>query len=196
MVAVLIAGYREVSAADQAATISGFAFAPGAITVQVGDTVTWTNRDEFPHTVSSDTPGVFDSGSMGNGGTFSHTFAQAGTFAYHCNFHPDMTASVTVQGQAATATATAPQATATTAAPTATTAAATATTAAPTATAAAASPTTAGSATAATPIAPTTDEGDDEDDDDGGSNAGLVIGGILVVAAVLGGGAWLVMRRR
>lgn len=76
-------------------TIDNMTFAPTNITVKVGDTVTWTNNDQMVHTVTSD-DGVFDSGQMNTGETFSHTFTEAGTFPYNCTLHPNMRAQVTV----------------------------------------------------------------------------------------------------
>jgi plastocyanin len=75
--------------------IQGMSFNPGTITVAAGTTVTWTNKDAVAHTVTSSTS-LFDSGSLGTNGTFSHTFATAGSFSYYCKFHTYMTASVTV----------------------------------------------------------------------------------------------------
>ncbi len=75
--------------------ISGFAFQPSDLTVKAGTTVTWTNTDAAPHTVTAD-DGSFTSGTLTTGQTFTHTFSQAGRVAYHCAIHPDMKASVTV----------------------------------------------------------------------------------------------------
>ncbi len=75
--------------------IKGFAFSPGTLTIKVGTTVKWTNQDSVAHTVTSDT-GLFDSGDLAAGDTFSFTFTQAGTFAYHCTMHPSMTATIIV----------------------------------------------------------------------------------------------------
>lgn len=83
-------------AATHQVAISGFAFAPATVNAAVGDTVTWTNQDSAPHTVSATAGGGFDSGNMATGATFSHTFSSAGTFAYRCNIHPEMTGSVVV----------------------------------------------------------------------------------------------------
>jgi plastocyanin len=69
-----------------AVAISGFAFNPATLTVKVGTTVTWTNQDPVVHTVTSDT-GLFDSGDMAQGATFSYTFTTAGTYIYHCIPH-------------------------------------------------------------------------------------------------------------
>jgi plastocyanin len=76
--------------------IQGMNFNPSTITVSAGQSVTWTNKDNISHTVTSDSP-MFDSGSLSNGGTFSFNFPNAGTYNYHCSFHPGMTAKVVVQ---------------------------------------------------------------------------------------------------
>jgi plastocyanin len=75
--------------------IQGMAFNPTTITVTVGTTVTWTNKDGVAHTVTSNT-GAFDSGSVNPNGTYSHMFSLAGTFPYKCTIHPTMTATVIV----------------------------------------------------------------------------------------------------
>ena len=82
--------------AASAVTIDNFAFSPKAITVKAGTTVTWTNRDEEPHTVTGE-DGSFKSGTLaGNSNTFTHTFTAAGMFTYHCSIHPYMTGTVEV----------------------------------------------------------------------------------------------------
>ncbi len=83
------------SGGEEAVTIKGFTFAPAALSVKVGTTVTWTNQDGATHTVTFDV-GDDTSGDLGNGGTYSETFATAGTFPYHCAIHPSMKATVTV----------------------------------------------------------------------------------------------------
>jgi plastocyanin len=75
--------------------IQGMAFNPSTITVKSGTTITWTNKDGVAHTVTSDN-NLFNSGSIGNGGTYSYTFSTVGTFQYHCSLHPEMTAKVIV----------------------------------------------------------------------------------------------------
>jgi plastocyanin len=75
--------------------IDSFAFVPATLTVRAGSTVTWTNHDEEPHTVAA-SDGSFHSPGMGTGGTFSHTFATAGTFDYVCSIHPMMHGTVVV----------------------------------------------------------------------------------------------------
>lgn len=72
------------------------AFTPASITVAVNTTVTWTNKDGMPHTVMSN-DNTFYSGSIDNGGTYTHTFHSAGTYSYHCSLHPNMPGTVIVQ---------------------------------------------------------------------------------------------------
>jgi plastocyanin len=75
--------------------IQGMAFNPASITITAGTTITWTNKDAIGHTVTSNT-NLFNSGTLQTGGTFSFTFAKAGTYSYYCSIHPSMVASVTV----------------------------------------------------------------------------------------------------
>ena len=70
-------------------------FSPEELTINVGDTVTWTNDDDSPHTVTAD-DGQFDSGNMGEGATWSYTFTEVGTYDYRCDYHSSMTATITV----------------------------------------------------------------------------------------------------
>jgi len=73
-------------------------FTPNTITVVLGvnSTIVWTNNDGSPHTVTSN-GGIFDSGNMAPGQSFSYTFTSTGTFAYHCTYHPWMTGTVVVK---------------------------------------------------------------------------------------------------
>jgi plastocyanin len=89
-------GSPAAVAGDQV-TIDNFAFAPATLTVKAGGTVTWTNKDEEPHTVAA-TDGSFHSPGMGTGATFSHTFPTAGKFDYVCSIHPSMHGTVVVTG--------------------------------------------------------------------------------------------------
>jgi plastocyanin len=79
----------------------GYAYAPGDVTVAAGDTVTWTNSDSAPHTVTSTGGGPLDSPNMQKGDTWSFTFTQAGSYPYYCAVHPDMKGTVTVTAAAA-----------------------------------------------------------------------------------------------
>jgi plastocyanin len=76
--------------------IDNFSFGPATANVPVGTTVTWTNRDDIPHTVVS-TDGVFKSKVLDTDDKFSFTFSKAGTYPYFCSIHPKMTGKVIVQ---------------------------------------------------------------------------------------------------
>ena len=81
--------------------MQGTAFTPADMTIPIGTTITWTNKDGFAHTVTSGTPGspsgLFDSGNVGANGQFSFKFTTAGTFKYYCKIHTMMTGTITVQ---------------------------------------------------------------------------------------------------
>ena len=76
-------------------TIDNFTFTPNELTVKVGDTVTWTNHDDIPHTVVS--AGKFRSKTMDTDDTFSFTFASAGDYKFFCSLHPHMTGMIKVE---------------------------------------------------------------------------------------------------
>ena len=78
--------------------IDNFSFGPVTLTVPVGTAVTWTNRDDIPHTVvSTDDPKAFKSKVLDTDEKFSFTFSKAGTYPYFCSIHPKMTGKVIVQ---------------------------------------------------------------------------------------------------
>jgi plastocyanin len=91
----VLAGAQEKPAAAEV-KIDNFSFGPATLTVPVGTTVTWTNRDDIPHTVVS-TDGVFKSKVLDTDEKFSFTFSKAGTYSYFCSIHPKMTGKVVVQ---------------------------------------------------------------------------------------------------
>jgi plastocyanin len=70
-------------------------FSPNPVEVKVGETVTWINDDSGRHTVTSK-DGVFDSGMMGKGQSFSFIFDKAGEYSYDCSPHPNMVGTVVV----------------------------------------------------------------------------------------------------
>ena len=76
--------------------IDNFSFGPTELTVMAGDTVTWTNRDDIPHTVVS-TDKVFKSKVLDTDEKFSFTFTTPGTYPYFCSIHPKMTGRVVVR---------------------------------------------------------------------------------------------------
>ena len=86
----------ETGPAAAAVTIDNFSFTPQVITVKAGTTVTWTNRDDIPHTVVS-TDQVFKSKALDTDQAFSFTLDKPGTYQYFCSIHPHMTAKVVVE---------------------------------------------------------------------------------------------------
>ncbi len=71
-------------------------YRPKNMTIAAGKTITWTNNDTVPESVTSDTPGLFDSGPLNPGATFVHTFAQTGVFPYHSTAVSSLYGSITV----------------------------------------------------------------------------------------------------
>lgn len=76
-------------------TMQNFAYQPANIRVRAGTTVTWTNQDNVPHSVTFKN-GMKDSGLLSQGQSFSYTFNTPGTYQYYCTVHPYMVATVTV----------------------------------------------------------------------------------------------------
>ena len=76
--------------------ILDFAFSPQTLTIQAGDTVTWTNLDQVQHTATS-TTGAFDTGLLDQDASSSVTFTEPGTYDYLCTPHPTMTGQIVVQ---------------------------------------------------------------------------------------------------
>ncbi len=72
-------------------------YEPATLTVKVGTTVTWANTGAVVHTVTADDGKTFNSGLMRPKASFSFTPKSAGTFAYHCIYHPWMKATIIVQ---------------------------------------------------------------------------------------------------
>ena len=101
-------GGSNVSIVSGASTMADKAYSPNPVNVKVGDTVTWTNDDSQPHTVTSgkdssdpDKGKVFDSSPNFNPmlspkQTFQHKFTSAGEVPYFCQIHPTMVGKVVV----------------------------------------------------------------------------------------------------
>ena len=95
---------RDFTASAQQASapaevkIDNFSFSPAVLTIPVGTTVTWTNRDDIPHTVvSSDDPKAFKSKVLDTDEKFAFTFSKPGSYPYFCSVHPKMVGKVVVQ---------------------------------------------------------------------------------------------------
>jgi len=74
-------------------------YEPKDVTVAKGETITWTNTGDLPHTVTKDDgPGPdFTSETLSNGDTFEETFGTVGTIGYVCKIHPQQTGTITVE---------------------------------------------------------------------------------------------------
>ena len=81
----------------RAVSIGDNFFEPAAATIEPGDSVTWTNNGAVPHTVTADN-GLFDSGVLEPGESYTVDFDGQGTLAYYCTLHPEMRGSLTVGG--------------------------------------------------------------------------------------------------
>lgn len=80
-------------------TIKDRKYNPPTITIKAGETVTWVNKDDHDHTVEGQVEkdeDNFDSGNLGSGDSFKHTFAKAGKFKYSCSYHPRMKGTIVV----------------------------------------------------------------------------------------------------
>jgi plastocyanin len=93
--AVLASHMSAARCAESMVTIDNFTFAPAQLTVKVGDTVTWKNHDDIPHTVVS--AGKFRSKAMDTDDSYSFTFTAAGDYKYFCSLHPHMTGTIKVE---------------------------------------------------------------------------------------------------
>jgi plastocyanin len=99
---MVILGGMEVYVPSAAETLDAtkivvkdFMFMPTPLTVKAGSTVTWTNMDDEPHTVVSDT-GLFKSGGMDTNESYSFKFDKPGTYHFTCSIHPRMVGTIVV----------------------------------------------------------------------------------------------------
>ena len=97
VVAALVASAEPTPAVD----IQLFQFQPGAVEVKASSTITWTNRDDIEHTVTSGDPehrtGRFDVHLSGRGTTTTVTFSEPGVYPYFCDRHPSMRGEIRVR---------------------------------------------------------------------------------------------------
>ncbi len=92
------AAVETVHPAEMTAAIDNFTFSPAELKVAAGTRVTWTNRDDIPHTVTDAVePRSFRSPPLDKGDSFTFTFAKPGAYAYFCSLHPHMQGTVVVQ---------------------------------------------------------------------------------------------------
>ena len=100
VIAGIAAGFllaaTPASAEDVAVKIGNFTFGPQELKVKSGTTVTWTNEDDIPHTVTSSTL-AFRSKALDSDDKFSFTFTTPGAYQYFCSLHPHMTGTIVVE---------------------------------------------------------------------------------------------------
>lgn len=95
---MLVFGFAAYAAEPNSVTISNFAFSPAILSVSSGTKVTWTNKDEEPHTVTSADAGkTFKSDALDTDNSFSFTFDKPGVYKYFCSIHPHMTGTIVVK---------------------------------------------------------------------------------------------------
>jgi len=95
--AAVAAAPNAPAMAAPAVHIANFTFGPVLLKVRVGQTVTWTNDDDIPHTVTANDH-AFKSKVLDTGERFSFTFTRVGLFPYFCSLHPHMTGKIIVKG--------------------------------------------------------------------------------------------------
>lgn len=93
--AVMASQITAARCEDLMVMIDNFTFEPAQLTIKLGTTVTWKNRDDIPHTIVS--AGKFRSKPLDTDDSYSFTFTSAGEYKYFCSLHPHMTGIVTVE---------------------------------------------------------------------------------------------------
>lgn len=93
--ATCMAAPATTAAPAATVAIANFTFDPAVVTVPAGTTVTWTNRDDIPHTVTA-ADGAFQSEPLDTDDAYARRFDQPGSFDYFCSLHPHMTGKVIV----------------------------------------------------------------------------------------------------
>ena len=96
VLAASLLGGEALAVTSPTIGIKEFKYTPATVTLPVGTTVTWINRDEEPHTVTA-ASGAFSSAGLVHDDTFTQTFTKPGTYTYFCALHPHMKATVEVK---------------------------------------------------------------------------------------------------
>jgi len=108
-VTIGVAAVAFAAAPAGAANVSivNYAYSPDTVTIDAGETVTWTNFDAEDHT-ATDNSGLYDSGHIATSQSFSFTFTTPGTYPYHCTVHPNQFGQVIVRGASSSEPASSP----------------------------------------------------------------------------------------
>jgi plastocyanin len=92
------AGAATIPLGNGRINIDNFTFGPAMLTVAAGSKVTWTNRDDIPHTVvDAADQRQFKSSPLDTGDSFSYVFGKPGTYRFFCSIHPRMQGTVVVR---------------------------------------------------------------------------------------------------
>ena len=86
----------EAAESPMEVRVDNFTFGPDTLTVPVNSTVTWINKDDVPHVITSN-DGLFKSKALDTDDKYSYTFGKAGTYSYYCSIHPKMVGKIVVQ---------------------------------------------------------------------------------------------------
>ncbi len=104
-----VAWATGADASEGGVTIEGYRYGGGELHIEAGESVTWTNADDAPHTVTATSgPSALASPELAKGESWTYTFAQPGSVRYTCTLHPDMAASVIVAPATVAAASTVP----------------------------------------------------------------------------------------
>ena len=98
--ATAAAGHEHEDAAEAAAVtvdIQDFAYNPDPVTIAAGESITWTNQDEAPHTATASDRDILQSGTLQQGDSYTQSFDTAGTYEYFCEFHAGMNGTIIVE---------------------------------------------------------------------------------------------------
>ena len=91
----MMAGTAQAS--EEQVIISDFAFSPETLTIKVGDTVEFVNKDEIPHTGTREGKDAFDTEALNQGQSKKVTFSKPGEYTYNCSIHPSMSGKIIVK---------------------------------------------------------------------------------------------------
>jgi amicyanin len=97
LAAVVLPGWAQNAGPTSAVSIDNFTFAPQAVTVKAGTTVTWTNKDDIPHGIAWVANAFTKSKALDTDDSYSFTFTTPGTYQYFCYIHPHMVGSIVVE---------------------------------------------------------------------------------------------------
>jgi plastocyanin len=105
LAAVVLPGWADTAPQASAVSIDNFTFGPQTLTVKVGTTVTWTNKDDIPHGIAATNNAFAKSRALDTDDSYSFTFTTPGTYQYFCYIHPHMVGTIVVEAASGSSTA-------------------------------------------------------------------------------------------